>query len=546
MYIIKNAMRSIVRSKGRNILIMLIALVIAVSACISLSIRQSAETARNDALEGMEITANISVDRARMMQNIKSDGQSSREDMKSELQNLQELSVEKMETYANCSSVKDFYYTQSASLNAGGDIEAVSTGVDDSQSEGTDEPSQNNDRGALNDNGGDFGGKTGGPLMKGGMGTQGDFTLIGCSSEKAMTAFVRGTSKITQGEVFDVNSQENNCVISQELATLNSLSPGDSIKLQNPNDDDETFKYTVTGIYTDTDSSDEGTVTGFGASQDSANRIYTSYGSIARIVKKSQENASTSTDGNTGMEMTSAIRGQVNGTYVFACVEDYESFEDEARSAGLSEDYTITSNDLTAYENSLTPLENLSSFAGWFLITVLIVGAVILIVFNIFNIRNRKYEIGVLTAIGMKKRKVAAQFMTETFVVTFIAIILGAIIGAATSVPVTNALLKNQISSAESQNMQVEENFGRGGMEGNPPEDMKNSALGGEADQGKGFMGNMLSGATDYVDSVSSATDLKVILELILMGAGLTIISSLASVIFVMRYEPLKILSNRD
>ena len=43
MYIIKNARRCIGRSKGRNILIGIIALVIAVSACIGLSIRQAAE-----------------------------------------------------------------------------------------------------------------------------------------------------------------------------------------------------------------------------------------------------------------------------------------------------------------------------------------------------------------------------------------------------------------------------------------------------------------------------------------------------------------------
>jgi putative ABC transport system permease protein len=230
---------------------------------------------------------------------------------------------------------------------------------------------------------------------------------------------------------------------------------------------------------------------------------------------------------------------------VFASVEDYEKFEDEARDAGLSDDYTITSNDLTQYESSLTPLENLSSFAGWFLVIVLIIGAIILVVFNIFNIRNRKYEIGVLTAIGMKKWKVAFQFMTETFVVTFVAIILGAIIGAATSVPVTNALLENQISSTESQSQQVEENFGRGGMDDNAQKSDDNKATDMKADKG-GFMGNMMDKATNYVDSVSSATDLMVILELILMGLALTIVSSMASVVFVMRYEPLKILTQRD
>lgn len=83
------------------------------------------------------------------------------------------------------------------------------------------------------------------------------------------------------------------------------------------------------------------------------------------------------------------------------------------------------------------PLQNLSKFAAWFLLVVLLIGGVILIVFHIFNIRERKYEIGVLTAIGMRKSRVALQFLTELFVVTFAFLLLGTAIGGAASVPVT-------------------------------------------------------------------------------------------------------------
>ena len=70
MYVLKNALRCISRSLGRNILIGIIALVIAVSACIGLSIRQAAENARSTTLEGMSITASISYDRQSMMGNM--------------------------------------------------------------------------------------------------------------------------------------------------------------------------------------------------------------------------------------------------------------------------------------------------------------------------------------------------------------------------------------------------------------------------------------------------------------------------------------------
>ena len=68
MYIIKNAFLSISRSKGRNILIGIIALAIAVSACVALSIKESASKARDDSLSLMNVTAQISLDMKSMMQ----------------------------------------------------------------------------------------------------------------------------------------------------------------------------------------------------------------------------------------------------------------------------------------------------------------------------------------------------------------------------------------------------------------------------------------------------------------------------------------------
>ena len=70
MYIIKNALKCIGRSKSRNVLIGIIALVIAISACIGLSIRQAAENARETAMDNMSITATISYDRGAMMNEI--------------------------------------------------------------------------------------------------------------------------------------------------------------------------------------------------------------------------------------------------------------------------------------------------------------------------------------------------------------------------------------------------------------------------------------------------------------------------------------------
>ena len=70
MYIIRNALKCIGSSKGRNVLIGIIVLVIAISACIGLLIRQAAQSAKEETLSGMTVTATISIDRQAMMSNM--------------------------------------------------------------------------------------------------------------------------------------------------------------------------------------------------------------------------------------------------------------------------------------------------------------------------------------------------------------------------------------------------------------------------------------------------------------------------------------------
>jgi putative ABC transport system permease protein len=552
MYIIKNAFRSISRSKARNILIGIIALVISVSACIALSIRESAIKAKEDTLGSMEVTAQISVDRAAMMQNAMGSGSTDKSTISSMLQGNSSLSLEELEGYAKSSYVSDFYYNLTASLNAGEDIDPIDTAGTFSRDGSSSSSSGNSSGKPSMPSGSDSGHMNKGMAF---MGSQGDFTVIGYSSDDAMTSFVDGTSSIKDGSMFEEGTTDNTCIISDELATLNSLSVGDTFTLTNPNNEDETVTLTIAGIYTNTASTDStASGMGFSTSTDSGNRIYMSYTALKQIADTSEANATTTTDATTGISSTNAIRSQVKGTYVFDSIDSYKAFQEDVRTMGLSDTYTVSSSDVTEYENSLVPLENLSQTATYFLIVVFAIGAIILVVLNIFNIRERKYEIGVLNAIGMKKKKVATQFVCEIFAVTLTAIILGAGIGAATSVPVTNKLLASQIESNKSQAESVQQSFGRGtsassgssGLQSLPGGSGTNSGSTSTGGKGGAFMSQMMGTTTNYLSEVSYSTDLTVILQLIGIGMALTLVASMSSVLFIMRYEPLKILANRD
>ena len=559
MYIIKNSFRNVFRNKGRTVLTAIIIIAIAFSSCVALSIRQAAQTAREDVLSDLSITAQISLDRSKMMKESSSDSDSSDKSNFAKRMGESSLSVEDMETYATAESVKSFYYTLTSSVNAE-DIEAVESSSSvtnkqiESESEESSDSKSDSSQSAMQppSDSGMQGGGMGGPMM----GTQGSFTLIGYSSDEAMTDFVSGTSKITSGQVFSENTTDPECIISEELAEYNSLEVGDTITVTNPNDEDESYELTVVGIYSNSQSGVQtGGNMGFSTSQDPANQILMSYSALKVITDKSAEGATTTTN-DFGLEQSSALSSNISGTYVFETVEDYEKFEDEARELGLSEDYTVSSRDLESYEQSLKPLETLSKIAGYFLIVILAIGAIIVVVLNVLSARERKYEIGVLTAVGMKKKNVALQFVSEILIVTLMAAIIGGTAGAVSSVPITNALLESQITASQEASSSMQENFGRPSDMGAPPEMQQSSdeseqtessetAENTEASESRSEQRGQF-GRAEYVSSVSKAVNLKVLAELLGISVLLAAAGAAVAVTAIMRYEPLKILSNRD
>ncbi|HBL85053.1 MAG TPA: ABC transporter permease [Clostridiales bacterium] len=419
MYIVKNVLRNIMRSKGRNILVGIIIFVIAVSSCVALTIKQAAVKAENESMSLLNIKASISYDRTSQMKQAQGSGTDFRE-----MINMSDsLELNELQTYAASQYVSDFYYTITSSVNSGDEAFAAIETSSISSSD-TNVPDDMPDMG-------------GGGRMTGDFGTQGDFTMIGYSSETAMTDFISGTCSITDGAIFDITAADMSCIITDELALYNDLEVGDTITIANPNAEDEVYTLTITGIYTNSESGTASSGMMFSASSDPANRIITSAGTVTAIAEQSSSVAETETNEDTGMTSTTALRSSLSGTYILSDTAAFEAFSEDVYTLGLDDTYTVSSSDITSYENSLVPLQNLSKFAGVFLLIVLLIGGIILVVLNIFNIRERKYEVGVLTAIGMKKPKVAIQFMCELFAVTMATIIIGSAIGAIISVPAT-------------------------------------------------------------------------------------------------------------
>jgi len=143
------------------------------------------------------------------------------------------------------------------------------------------------------------------------------------------------------------------------------------------------------------------------------------------------------------------------------------------------------------------------------------------------NIRERKYEIGVLRTIGMKKSKLSLQFIIELMVVGVVSLLIGTAVGSTMSVPISNNLLKNEINSASEKYDNIENNFG-----GPDAKNFKNKDFG--------------VAKVDEIDKINAAVDLKVTGKLLGIGVLLILVSSLGSIVAILRFSPLTILKERS
>jgi putative ABC transport system permease protein len=636
MFVIKNALKSISRTKGRNILVGIIIVVIAVSSCIALSIKQAANESMENGLANVKVTATVGIDREAAMKNAGISAQSEEGPVSvATFVAPEEMALEDQKALAKLPSVDNFYYTETISLSsvdkttvkpysssdsalnkstaaaaeeekleaeakaaqekyeaekAAYDAEqqaAAQKAIDDanaaakSAQEAATTAQQQLAQAQAAQNGGRHPGQAGGTTetvtqgpgggqthsysqqSSGGprpeapagyarpqgkfeiKGLGGDFSIVGYSSEAALTKFQSGAESIKSGTVFGFDSAINadgaiEAVISSDLATFNSLNVDDTFQVKNPNNEAELFTLKVVGIYNyeaDTTTSSKTSLGSVATAADPANAIYINGLALDDIVAKSNETAvdyaSTGLGGGTTTESSALVPTDAS-TFVFTGRDAYEKFKDAAAGVdsvskpgekALGTAYVVSSTDVDNFEKSLVPLQNLDKFATTLLLIILLIGAIIMIILTLFNIRERKYEVGVLTAMGIKKKKVASQFAFEFLFVTLLATLIGAGIGAAASVPVADSLLESQVQTSQAEQATQATNMGRAQMV---------------------VFGQDEATSVNYIDSISATVDLQVLAELIGIGLLLTLISSGIGILFVARYEPLQILADRN
>ena len=307
--------------------------------------------------------------------------------------------------------------------------------------------------------------------------------------------FANGHRVLVSGEM---PVRMNEAIISEELAELNGISVGDTIRLYGTVLEPAAamgftppeYNLIVTGIY-------------FCAAESVG-----TWGNTAMIRQ------------NEVLTVAETMPGaQVIARYYLNHPSDLEAFEQELRAKGLHEIFDVVT-DEHLFNAIVGPVEGMRGIVMTFMIVVLVLGAIILVLLASIAIRERKYEIGVLRAMGMKKAKVALGLWFEMVTITAICLIIGIIVGSLVAQPISTELLAQQQENTQN----IQDAF---------------------------FAGREIAGLSrvvndDPITEISLTLGMDTIFQIILISLLLASAAGLAAISRITKYEPIKILMERN
>ncbi|WFA92563.1 ABC transporter permease [Bacillus subtilis] len=488
MNFIKRAFWNMKAKKGKTLLQLFVFTVICVFVLSGLTIQSAAQKSSELARQELGGSVTLQVDRQKQMEKQQDSGE------KRSFESTP-IKVSDANKLAALDHVKSYNYTTSASANTGNfdAIESSSSSSSDSSSSSSSSTAKNSQ-----------GGGQGGPQM-----VQADLSIEGVISTALVDDFSDGDSKITDGRAItksDVGKKVT--VINETLAEENDLSVGDSITIESATDEDTTVKLKIVGIYKTTSSGDD-QAQNF-SFLNPYNKLYTPYTATAALKGDDYKNT-----------IDSAV-------YYMDDAKNMDAFVKAAKKTSIDFDtYTLNTND-QLYQQMVGPIENVASFSKNVVYLVSVAGAVILGLIVMMSIRERKYEMGVLMAIGEKRWKLIGQFLTEILIVAVIAIGLASVTGNLVANQLGNQLLSQQISSStdSTQTASGQMPGGGGGM-------------------GGGMFGHSSSNV-DVIDSLNVAVSMNDMLILGGIGILIAIIATLLPSISVLRLHPKTILTKQE
>lgn len=394
-----------------------------------------------------------------------------------------------------------------ASYNYYSSTQALASGFDPIESSG--DTSSSNDESSTTAETQGPGGGQGGPQM-----VDADLSISGLLDSATSTDFEAGTSELTSGvAITSADKDKNVAMVEENLAEENDWKVGDSFTVTS-SDGNTKVTLKIVGIYKTTDSgSDMAQNFSF---LNPYNKVYVPY-TVANTIK--------------GSDYKNTVDSAV---YTMDDAANISAFEKEAKKVDSIDwdTFKLDAND-TLYQQMIGPINSVASFSKNVVYIVSIAGALILGLLVMMQVRDRKYEMGVLLAIGEKRGKLIAQFFVEILIVALVSFGLAAASSHYVAQLAGNQLLAQQNSSTNETTTSTE-NRGPGG---------------GGGQGGPGGFGQSVSNLTKNTEQIKEL-DIQVTLEDMLkmggIGIGIAFISVLLPATLVLRMNPKTILTKQE
>ncbi|ECC0703631.1 ABC transporter permease [Listeria monocytogenes] len=501
MNFFKRAWLSMKARKGRSVLQLIIFTVVCVLILSGFTIQSAADKASELAREQLGGTVTLTVDREKQMQTMReeaSSSDSSSTESKPQFQSSP-IDVSDANDLAKLNHVASYNYYSST--------QALASGFDPIESSG-DTSSSNDESSTTTETQGPGGGQ-GGPQM-----VDADLSISGLLDSATSTDFEAGTSELTSGvAITSADKDKNVAMVEENLAEENDWKVGDSFTVTS-SDGNTKVTLKIVGIYKTTDSgSDMAQNFSF---LNPYNKVYVPY-TVANTIK--------------GSDYKNTVDSAV---YTMDDAANISAFEKEAKKVDSIDwdTFKLDAND-TLYQQMIGPINSVASFSKNVVYIVSIAGALILGLLVMMQVRDRKYEMGVLLAIGEKRGKLIAQFFVEILIVALVSFGLAAASSHYVAQLAGNQLLAQQNSSTNETTTSTE-NRGPGG---------------GGGQGGPGGFGQSVSNLTKNTEQIKEL-DIQVTLEDMLkmggIGIGITFISVLLPAALVLRMNPKTILTKQE
>ena len=503
MNFIKRAFLSVKARKGKSILQLVVFTVICVLVLSGLSIQTAANKSAELAKQSLGSEVTLSADREKLMEQQRQERE--KQENSGERQPVrfteEPVAVEDADELLTLSQIKGYNY-YSSTFAIAENFDPIET---ESSTSIMNQPMQ-----------GGPGGGGGGMSMD-----DADVSLEGVAFTDTTSDFMDGNAEMVEGvHISDDHLNKNVAIIEETLAEENELEVGDQLKVASTSDEDTTIEVEVIGIYKTSSTSTGSGMMNFSA-MNPYNKVYVPYTLVNELK---------------GEDYKDTIESAV---YYMNDPADTDSFIEDAEATGAidTDTFKLDAND-QLYQQMVEPINNVASFSKNVVYLVTIAGAIILGLIVMLGIRERKYEMGVLLAIGEKKSKLIGQFIVEILIVAVFALGIASVTGNLAADKIGDQLLSQQVKTGTES---VTDPFGGKGMQmggGMPP----GFETGGNGPGGVG-QAQTETAQVDDLDVTVTASDLG---KLTGIGLLIAIIATLIPSLSILRLQPKAILSRQD